>query len=837
MSTRFRHLEANSWPGLDTVEPFALQVDFSPYVWTPDVEIHLVKTRLDAGYRNVIAWDSAEERDAWYDQHSNRSFRLDSEFHVLPGQTIKLPIPFTTLNGYNQVYIEYPAMPVEYGPNRPMRFYYFISDIEYRSPSTTACVITLDEWTTHGLEVDIPYIRLERGHAPMAAVDADRYLSNPIENTDLLTTPDESYGDGGAGRITHSVDDIINAGPMWAVIAMTSDIDQSPGGFGQDGWRTPVTHSWRTQGAACYTTIAVEPADLDVFLDTIGAQAPQIMQTIEACFLIPKGLVTAARTVEYLGMSVRIIEPRQTIDSILTLSADKFDYPSEYRKIAKLYTAPYAWLEITDTSGKTQKIRIEDTTGKIQISKIASIVYPMIGIDAYVIGIGSGAGSTIEWQNFSRREFAAWGDWTATLRRFDIPTYAIVQEARQYFNFNAFWQQQQQRASIEESYRQSTTAAATQQQLTNAGLDRTAARLQQAQAEQDAALSIGLSAQAEIRAQQRQRVLGDMADDATLMGKTFEAQQEQTYLAQSQAAARTDATITRDELALGVAGAAAVVAGAGLIAGVGGAVAGGATAAEAIGGAATGGTLAAFGGAITGVVQEGLQLDAAVMSGEQEQVSLMLAATQNEELYRYTAGDYYMSKRGRLTSTQDAIYAAQDAARRASLSNQQAYQSLISAGDIATSRSAAATAKALSDDIASGSRRVNLDSIDRTARHASISAPVKIATPSGSSGDMTMPQAISVRIRTQDRGAIAAAGDQFLTHGYRLAGRQWKITTLKPMAKFSYWEGDAQIAAYDNSTTTYETIHAMFSDGVTIWEDPDDIGATSIYDNARREVA
>lgn len=895
---KFPHLpRANGWPGLDHVDPFALEVEFDPYVWKPGVEIHLVATRLDAGYQNVVGWESVEARDAWYDQHSDRTFVLDSEFHVLPGATVKLPIPFTTLNGYNQIFIEYPDAPVEYAPGRPYRFYYFISDIEYRSPSTTACIVTLDEWTTHGLEVQLPYIRLQRGHAPMAAITPAHYLESPAARCGLLSIPDRNFG-GGMGVIKHTAREVLNQGAMWCVLTFAADLVQSPGTYGTDGWHTPTTHGAVTQGAMGYETFAIDPNDFAGFMDTLAAQAPQVLSCILACFLVPAKYLQVGGQAQYLGHTITQVIPQQTIKTMVDLEPSMFGYPAEYKDIAKLYTAPYAWLEIVDDAGRTQSLRVEDTNGHIQLSVMASIAYPLIGLSAYVLGIGGGDDTTLQWQNFNAQSFRAAGDWTKTLREFAIPTYAILIDPLQDYDYRTFYSRQQAADSNAEAMRLGYASAQATRDTVAANLARQQARLAQEQAEAQAAADLSDAMDLANQTIQDSKMTADCEADEDMM--TASAGLAATEIAAaaggSRAAAASGVQSARVGLdmaqdyeahldsvhlqqniqsGIGIAGnAASGIAQIAAAAATGGATL--VTSAESfdimgetftarttqqagLGGAVKGGLANAGGlqGAVQGAVDmyfnmtENHQYEAQQASGSTRLASIQLDAANAAAHYadlQYTVTavnnqaqlDQSIATMWRKKATElahlIAVRLANSKNRHDSLDLQQGYETAISNADIALATSNANRVKTLADDGTATSKRLADASIERARKGAGVGTPRQITSASGGLSDMTQPQIMSVRVRTQDIASIAAAGDLFLTYGYALAGRQWPISTLTPMSHFSYWEGDIQIGQYNNSTATYDVVKGIFASGVMIWRDPDMIGATSIYDNRPEEV-
>ena len=95
------------------------------------------------------------------------------------------------------------------------------------------------------------------------------------------------------------------------------------------------------------------------------------------------------------------------------------------------------------------------------------------------------------------------------------------------------------------------------------------------------------------------------------------------------------------------------------------------------------------------------------------------------------------------------------------------------------------------------------------------------------------PQAAFVEVMTQDNGAIRAAGSQFARYGYYLHQYWGMNDTLQVMDHFTYWKCETiwftgPGSAVERAQTTLKDIMVR---GVTVWSDPDDIGAVSVYDN------
>lgn len=862
--SRFPHLtKANSWPGLATVDPFDLQVTFDPYLWTPDVTIHLARTALDSGYQNVGGWESASARDAWFDSVSDRTLQVDSEMHILPGVEIKLPFAFEVLQGYDHLYIDFPPTPTDGGSESRHRYYYFLEDVQYRSPSSTACIITLDEWTTHMFDVDIRYINLDRGHAPMAAVSADAYLANPRDNCEFLTTPDEDGG-GSGERLSYTAREIINAGPHWLVFAMTADAEQDPGTYGhRENWRVPTTSAHHLQGAlSSPSTFAIEPADANTMINRINEQAPQLMPTLQAVFLIPKRYVTVGNTFSFLGVQAREITPTQTISNIITLNKAMFKYPSRYANIAKLYTSPYAWLETTDERGGTQRIMIEDTTGQLKLSVLASILVPYIGIDAYVGGIGNGDETTLSWQNMDSHSFEVYGDWTSSLRHWNIPTYAVLQNSERSFEWTNYWQRQQAAETNQAGYDLAIQNNNLNYSLRGGNLDRQAARLTQQQANDSAQLALGQTADNDILNIMINKTNADIVIDKDTNTHMSELQQQEFALAASNANSSASYTNAENKIALGLAhdyqdyvaidGSLGVAtASINTVGNLASNIASmnnldamllGKTDEQAIGTLQQGLTDAVgiassvnsmnYGNASANaaVSQAQLNLWGAKQNAKNIQATYNLAMSNNTAVASWTNMTIDVKTANAIQCETDKL-ARQQTLDSASLALQQSYQTAISNGDIAVARAQAGAIKGMSDTSITRRKQLQDESLANAHRAGRLGSPHVFSQPAGSVANYTRPQTLMVNIKTQDKGSIAVVGDAFLQYGYRMGGRQWTIQTWTPMSKFTYWKGRIRIGAAKTNAVTREVIRGIFSQGTNIWRDPRDIGVTSIYDN------
>ena len=114
-------------------------------------------------------------------------------------------------------------------------------------------------------------------------------------------------------------------------------------------------------------------------------------------------------------------------------------------------------------------------------------------------------------------------------------------------------------------------------------------------------------------------------------------------------------------------------------------------------------------------------------------------------------------------------------------------------------------------------------------------APSKVCDYSGNpSTDYMQNRGIQIRVKTQSDSAIRQTGDMFARYGYAL-NQNWDVATsgLKLMRHFTYWKcADIWVDDRKSSNNVVQNfITKMFLQGVTVWNNPNEIGRVSIYDN------
>ena len=441
MPRKYKYIDGGNFPYLDNLDIPDNAFDYS--TWPVGTVIRVLHVPWDRDYSNVVKFDNDEARDKWIIEHTSTEYKLETAINIQPNGTIKLPIPFDVLGRSNFIAVSYAWAPVDYEQNpRVQTIGYFIDNIQQLAPSTTAAHITVDYWFTYINDLDISFMMLERGHAPVAATNANWFLEDPINRNELLTTPDVNFGPERA-RVKQAAEWVANDGNAYAVIACTGNVlSQYWGTKGTRTMETPGIASANWYGlAGGLDYFALRLADLNDFIVQCNAHRPHFLPTIQGLFLIPGKLLTFVQkfTWENFSMDMWTIDTNQKRYNLITLNKTAFDYPKPYRDLAKLYTAPYAHLEITDETGRVSRVDVENTSGHIDIDAALNLVHPFVGLDVMIIGNGDAGTITSTFGYGSDRTFQHGGDWYTTMHRYGIPSFIVSQSQNDRAQFNRFF--------------------------------------------------------------------------------------------------------------------------------------------------------------------------------------------------------------------------------------------------------------------------------------------------------------------------------------------------------------------------------------------------------------
>lgn len=808
MSTRFPNLENNQskFPDANNVNVYKYdnQLDYSRFDATQmhvtlclvpwDMgEVHIGNSTI-RGVGNVVDFGSAAARDKWLaDIPDSQCYRFDTDIRRLHrDEYMDVDLPFDIAAHYNYIAVYYELVPDADYPLMHERtggvrsWFWFIRDVEQLAPNTTRLHILLDAWQTFIYDFNVTSMILERGHAPMLAMPTDKYLEDPISNCVALLAEDENFGD--IPTITANTDSFVfNAGDMYAVIIMTANgINGVWGSKAGDNWKTPATRHFQQQGVPNYCAFAVAAADLNTLLNAVDSTYPQVMQCISAIAFVSADVLNLGTTHENFGVTCYEVSAGYKRQTVTTIRKEQFAYPTRYVDIAKLYTYPYAVLEVTDQDGNMSEIRIEDTDGKIELDYCLSLAYPWLNISGQICNTGKAGRKNISFRNVTARNMPIGGNWHKLLMQWDIPTFGIVQDAGIHNDYATHYDRAQQAHAGLNSYNNELASAAAAQGDVNAN----AANIVQNAALQVALNNANNSAnQTKIRASEtnsNMQAAGNTAVASALTTNSTNNEIDKQYATGTTAAVSSAVT---------------------------GAISGGMALAATGPGAAVG----AVAGAAVGAISAGLNMQAGI-----NYTSAQLDAASNQMSRSLAVAQTATTGEADATSAQEnSRTAAANSFTTGTNANNAATMNANAARDYA-----AATANAARnlDTVNSG--------ISNQIKQAALDAPMEYGNFANGDTSTTRPMGIFANIVTQNTAAIARAGEEFLRYGYRY-DKQWNFNGHWALApKFTYWKlRDFWVSNINIPDMYADKLRFFLYGGVTVWRKPEYIGNTSIYDN------
>lgn len=839
---KFNKLRSNSnFPDIDNVNVYKFdnEFDYSRYDATQmslqictvpwDVGEAHVGQRTISGIGNVVWFESKEARNAWFDAiPDDKCYRFETKYKELHrNQTIDVPIPFDVCSRFNYLVVKYNLFanddsPVKYENKSGLReWFWFIREVEYVSANTTRLHLLDDAFQTWMYDVNVSSMILERGHAPMFAMKADEYLKSPIDNNDYLLCEDINYG---SPEVVKSIDALaLNGGDMWACVATTAYPRGEWGEKSDDTWRVAVSSSYSQNGVPSVSIFAMEPANLSSFLSNLTSSIPQFKQTIQGVFFAPKDLVSINTTFTFADVECHTLtSSRKTLD-LTELSKDKFGYDAKYSDIAKLYTYPYAHIEITDENGNIDIVKIEDTTGNIDVSAALSLAFPFIGIDAHLLGVGGKASLNVTFRNVTSRSFNIAGNWYETLRSWKIPTFAIVQSNAKQYDYSTHFDRIQRKIDYDTEYDNAAASASTTKSTSDRSskteLSNTNRMAQANKTTADnsadnlvANAKIRIAANSEITSQSNVKALQDT-------GKCNDLKDKMNFFENKFIEDTTNNEIKAAEQTAAVGIASSAVSG--------------------LSAAASG---QGFGGLVNGVTS-GIAnaVNTAIATNLQ---SSQAALTKSTNTRKTNEGNTNANERitlqnqGNTNNTNESNKAI-DSTTKNDASTQKENATTIKT---ATNNSAAATNTTNLDNnqeiyntsIANANRNKERakKAIENDVKQAAIGNPIICGAFSDGESATTKPMALFANIVTQSKSAISSAGDEFLRYGY-MFDKQWKFNGNWNVGKyFTYWKlKDFWVTDLNIPDMYMDKLRFFLFGGVTIWRKPEYIGKIDIYEN------
>lgn len=848
---KFPHLEgATSFPDTDTHVYGQYRNMFDYNVWTPNTVIKLCHVNWFDDYHDVVKFSNDDARNTWFDKLDGETVKLTTNMYIARADAdgIKLPVPYMTAQQYNYIVVDFSHDIINtpyQKTDMQTRYHFFITSVRAEAPNTTTCTLTRDVWTDYINNTVINGLLLSRGHAPLTETTPAQLLENPRANCRDFTLPDVDYGNV-ASNIRKSAPFNLQNGTRYICLAATFSSEQlqtmssvrganiadsNPTYTNNDG--TVNGFSWGagnidtsnvTGTGTSYNSVdnlttsnismyALESSKISGdYFDTLFAYYPHIMSQITAVFVATATMLHLDNAISVNDVEWHTVSGTRTKLSDIDLTINDFGYATEYAQITRLYLAPYAHLEISDNIGNKTRVEIADC-GQLSVQTVTSLSYPILRQIAWLDGIGSDGDASISIDAINGANITVNvpnADVLKTLISHDIPTYALQRRAidahrAETYNREIIQARENTVLSYENNARSANVAVAnTARNNTNSvnntnltnGLNSTVTA--NSNAASNAIYKNNVTQQNLLLNASNNKI--DEMNTATL--------DLTTQLVNTEITASAIGTVTA---AIGAIGTAAT--GIAVTAATGGAaapmVAAGLGAAGSIGlssaSFATGASKTAAEAAYKQAYNDTAAFAAKKYNGQANSVSIAMSGTQNIQSTKLNTDN-------------------------ANASN--ATNSSITANNANTSNANAAASRNQSVDNA---KRVMMNTRSNVSmawrdllNHA--------AQPVGAYGGDNFRQAtgldtMTVKIVTEDNGAIAAAGDYMLRYGIA-SNKLYNQPILTPCKHFTYWQAtDVWTICPFAQNEQLQTIRNIFSNGVTIWNRPEEVGSDFVHDN------
>lgn len=848
---KFPHLEdATSFPDTDTHVYGQYRNMFDYNIWTPNTVIKLCHVNWFDDYHDVVKFSNDDARNTWFDKLDGETVKLTTNMYIARADAdgIKLPVPYMTAQRYNYIVVDFSRDII----NTPYqktdvqtRYHFFITSVRAEAPNTTTCTLMRDVWTDYINSTTINGLLLSRGHAPLTETTPQELLKNPRANCRDFTLPDVDFGNA-ASNIRKSAPFNLQNGTRYICLAATFSPEQLQNMSGMRG--TNITDSVPTYSNAdgtvtgfswgagnidtsnvigagtSYNTVdnltasnvtmyALESSKISgEYFDTLFAYYPHIMSQITAVFVATANMMRLGNIVTVNGVEWHTINGTRAKISDIDLTINDFGYAAEYAAITRLYLAPYAHLEISDNIGNKTQVEIADC-GRLSVQTITSLSYPILRQITWLDGIGSDGSTSIGIDAINGNSITADvpnADVLKTLISHDIPTYALQRRAIDAHRADAYNREiAQARENAIISYENGARSANVA--VTNTARNNT-------NNINNTNLSNGLNSTVTANSNNASNAIykNNVTQQNLLLSASNNKIDEMntasldltTQLVNTEITASAIGTVTA---AIGAIGTAAT--GIAVTAATGGAaapmVAAGLGAAGSIGlsGAsfATGASKTTAEAAYKQAYNDAAAFAAKKYNGQANSVSIAMSGTQNIQSTKLNTDNTNASN---------------------------ATNSSITANNANTSNANASASRNQSVDNAKRvmvNTRSNVNAAWRDLlNHA--------AQPVGSYGGDNFGQAtgldtMTVKIVTEDNGAIAAAGDYMLRYGIA-SNKLYSRPSLTPCKHFTYWQSaDIWTVCPLAQNEHLQTIRDIFSNGVTIWNRPDEVGGDFVHDN------
>lgn len=847
----FPHLQnATAFPDADTHVYGQYRNVFDYNVWTPNTVIKLCRVNWYDDYHDVVKFPDDITRNEWFDNLDGETVKLTTNMYIARADTdgIKLPVPYMTAQQYNYIVVDFSRDIINtpyQKTDAQTRYHFFITSVRAEAPNTTTCTLMRDVWTDYINSTTINGMVLTRGHAPLMETTPAQLLENPRANCRDFTLPDVDFGNA-ASNVRKSTPFNLQNGTRYICLATTFTPEQLQIMSGMRGtnitdseptysnndavvtsfsWGAGNIYTANVTGAGTsYNSVdnltasnvsvyALESSKISGdYFDTLFAYYPHIMSQVTAVFVATANMIRFGNVVSVNGVEWRTISGNRAKISDIDLTINDFGYATEYAKITRLYLAPYAHLEISDNIGNKTRVEIADC-GRLSVQTVTSLSYPILRQIAWLDGIGSDGDTSVTIDAIDGTSITANvpnADVLKTLISHDIPTYALQRRAIDAHRADAYnLEIAQARENAIVSYENGARSANVALSNTNRSNANSIANTNLTNALNSTVTANSNNASNAIyKNNVTQQNLLLSASNNKIDEMNTASLDLTTQLVNTEITTSAIGTVTA---AIGAIGTAAT--GIAVTAATGGAaapmVAAGLGAAGSIGlsGAsfATGASKTSTEAAYKQAYNDAAAFAAKKYNGQANSVSIAMAGTQNIQATTLNTSNTNASN-----TTNSNV-----AANNANTSNANASASRNQSVD---------NAKRVMVNTRSNTNAAWRDLLNHAAQ------------PVGAYGGDNFRQAtgldtMTVKIVTEDNGAISAAGDYMLRYGIA-SNKLYNKPLLTPCKHFTYWQSaDIWTICPLAQNDQLQTIRDIFNSGVTIWNNPEEVGGDFVHDN------
>ena len=848
---KFPHLDgATPFPDADAhvYEQYTNVYDY--HMWTPNTKIKLCRVKWRDDGRDAVKFRDDGARDAWFDALDGEAVTLDASMYIARADTdgVKIPVPYMTAQRYNYLVVDFSAdimrSPLQQ-TDCQTRYHYFVTRITAEAPNTTTLVLQRDVWMDYINTTTINGLLLARGHAPLTETTPAKLLANPRANCRDFTLPDVDYGSA-AVNVRKSTPYNLQNGTRYICVAATfspeqlqtmSNVrgtnitDSDPTYSNNDGtvtnftWGAGNIYTSNVTGAGTsYNSVdnltasnvsmyALESSKISgEYFDTLFTYYPHIMSQITAVFVATANMMRLGNTVSVNGVEWHTVSGTRTKLANIDLTTDDFGYTTEYARITRLYLAPYAHLEVSDNIGNKTRVEIADC-GRLSVQTVTSLSYPILRQIAWLDGIGSDGDTSVNIEALNGTNVTADvpnADVLKTLISHDIPTYALQRRAIDAHRADAYNREvAQARENAIISYENGTRSA-------NVALSNTARSNANSITNTNLTNALNSTITTNSNNASNEIYKNNVTQQNLLLSASNSKIDEMNTATLDLTTQLVNTEITTS--AIGT-----------VTAAIG-----------AIGTAATGiAVTAATGGAAAPMVAAGLGAAGSVgLSSASFATGASKTAAEAGYKQAYNDAAAFASKKynGQANSVSIAMAGMQNI-QSTTLNTNNTNASNTTNSNVAANNANTSNANA------SASRGQSVDNAKRVMinTRSNVNAAWRdllnhAAQPVAAYGGDNFKQAtgldtLTVKVVTEDNGAIAAAGDYMLRYGIA-SNKLYNKPNLTPCNHFTYWQaGDVWLTNNLAGNDALDTIRERLTAGVTIWNDPDEIGGDYLTAN------